>query len=175
VIAEALSAAAGAFLAILTGMAIEWWKSERQDFGTLCDGFCELIAAAADAGAEFWLTLPGEKSLVLYARLAGFQQRMAGYNILLVGRATADMQDDIEASLSALFKSLTGGDPQDPKRVPSMKRAMEIQDGASAAILAVRQAAFERLSFNNTVDRFIRWRYRQTTMAPAPEHPFADE
>jgi hypothetical protein len=172
VISEALAALGGASLAIVTGGAIEWWKSERAEFAKLCDDFCILIAQAADAGAEFWLTLPdNENTPFKRARLAGFQNRMAGYNAILTGRTTDESQDEIDDALSQLFKSLTGGDPDDPDRKASMERALTVHDKASVAIIAVRRAAYERLGFLETVDRFIRWRNRQF-VNHHPKKPF---
>lgn len=172
---EFLSAAFGAFLGLLAGLALEWWKSDRREVSELCEGFCELIAAAADAGAQFWLTSPNDPNCAfLSARIVGFQNRISGYNTILIGRLTADSIDDIDRALGRFFQSLTGGDPDDPARQISKERALLLHDRASAAIIAVRRASFDRLSFSRAIGRWLQVPFQANSgpMLPRPDEPF---
>jgi hypothetical protein len=174
-LSEFWAAALGTFFGLIAGVALEWWKSGREDINDLCKGFCELIGAAADVGAEFWL-IPGnhESVSLLLVRLGGFQSRLAGYATILEGRLDSEMLEEIETKLALLFMELTGGDPDDPMRLRSKDRASSVYDAASAAIVAVRQGAFYRMSFRQRVFRYCSrsWVNRPITMKFPPENIF---
>lgn len=150
------SAAIGAFFGVITGLSLEWWKSGREDLATLCRGFCDLIAAAADAGSEFRLmAATDERSKLLSVRLVGYQNRISGYLTILTGRLHDEAIDYIKGELSSFFIALTSGDFDDPNRQVSRDAAIQVQDSSAAAIVAVRRSAYERASFRETFFRVI--------------------
>ena len=170
-----LSAALGAFLGLFAGLALEWWKSDRADVHDLCKDFCDLIAQAADAGAAFCLTAPDkEDAALLAAQIIGFQNRIDGYNTILIDRLPPESVDEIDANLGHFFRSLTGGDHDDPSRKVSMENAIAVHDCAGAAIVSIRRASYEKLSFSGMIGRRLRlpWRSNAQPMLPRPEHPF---
>jgi len=175
VISIFLSGALGAFFGIFTGSALEWWKSEREDLIDICRGFCALVAEAADVGAEFWLTSADDvKCKFMIVRLAGFQNRISAYGTILIDRVDDDSLSEIQTRLAQFFVSLTGGDADDPKRKESMAKAIVVHDRASAAIIAIRQAMFQRVSFSETFSRWVhrRWPNRGSPTYNKPDRPF---
>lgn len=151
-----VSAAIGALFGILTGLGLEWWKSEREDLATLCRGLCDLVADAADAGATFWLTPAADaQTAFLSVRIAGFQSRIDGYTTILIGRLDEASLDNINDKLARFFGALTGQNADDPARPASRDAAITVHDAASAATIAIRQGAFQRVSFWASLGRFI--------------------
>ncbi len=172
---EFWSAAFGALLGLSTGLATEWWKSGREDLQELCKEFCDVVAEGADAGAEFWLTSAADpQAPLLQARARGFQTRLDGYATILDGRLDSEMLDEVESALALLFAELTGGDPDDPARIPSKPKAFAVHDAAGAAIVSIRRAAYSRMSFKQRVYRYCdrSWVNRARTMRLPPKNPF---
>jgi hypothetical protein len=152
----------GALGGWLSGTALEWWKSSREDLTKLCDEFCGAIAEAGNAGAQYWL-LPGSDEACggLSARIYGLQRRINGYNALTCTRIHDEGSNWIEDELSNFYDALTGGEFGDPARKPDMIAARRTQDEAADAILAVRRGALETSSFRETAYRLVvpkRWR-----------------
>lgn len=138
-----------------TGLWLEWWKSDRKNLTDLCNSFCQAVTDSAEAGAKFWLSSPADSQApILFARLTSFQERIAGYNVILIGRFHPDDITEIDNRLAELFAELTGGDPEDPNRQASIGRAIAVYDKANAVTIALRTAEFTRLNF---VERASRW------------------
>ena len=171
------STAISAFLGFTAGVSIEFWKSGRADVQDLCKDFCNAVGEASDAGAEFWLTPATDThSTFLLARVRGYQGRLDGYATILDSRLDSEMLDEIEFKLAEFFQNLTGGDPDpdDPGRQPAKERAFQLHGAASAVILAIRRAAYSRMSFGQRVSRWCSrsWVNQPRTMKLPPENPF---
>jgi hypothetical protein len=146
----------GAFFGILSGLGIEWWKSDRADFAELCREFCTLISFAADAGAEFLLTPANDaRSQFMAVRVTGFQSRISDYSTILIGRISDDDLDAINGRLGRFFNAMTGDNADDPERPASRDSAIRVHDKASSAIILIRQTAHEQQNFKKTFFRML--------------------
>lgn len=79
----------GALLGLLTGLAIQWWKSRRDERRLLVDEFCRLVRQAGDISAECWLATASDdpvqltKRRLLEARVLGLQEEVLGMHVLI--------------------------------------------------------------------------------------------
>ena len=171
---EFWSAAFGAVVGVATGLGIEWWKSDREDLRDLCRELCELAGRASEAGTGFWLSQGDDANAqLLLARVIGLQTLLPGYVTVLIGRLDDESIDRIQSQMAVLFQELTGGDPGDPSRQPSLAKAKSLQEAANDFIICVRMASFMRLNFWERVGRFCSrsWVNRPQAMH-LPADPF---
>lgn len=143
-----LTAAVGALFGITTGLIVQWWKSARDELRILCDDFCSVVAESADAASQYWLSSGADIDVGLKeVRVHGFQRRLTGYSVLMLGRIHDQAIDDIENALALYFDSCTGGEFGSPDRQMSIPAAKRVQDEAGNAILEIRRGFYETVTF----------------------------
>lgn len=152
-----LQLALSAFLGVLVGVAVQWWKSNRDELRILCDEFCRTASDAADLASRYWLTdSKHEDNKINEARLLGMQTRLDGYRVLASHSLGEQENKEIEKASVDFFATITGGEFKSRDRLSDTDRITDSQTRGSALILAVRQGFYRSMHLQSIFGRAMR-------------------
>lgn len=148
--------ALSALFGVMVGLAVQWWKSYRDETRILCEEFCSCIDEAADISSQYWhVSGKSSKSKILEARILGLQARLDGYRVL-VGKKFARLEiESLNEKVADLFDAATGHTFKTENRLSDSDRAIRVQTCASELILQIRTSFERTTSVAGTVERFL--------------------
>jgi hypothetical protein len=160
--------AGSAFFGVIVGLFIQWWKSSRDEFRSLCDEFCETVRETSDVASSYWYADNSDEDIVAEARLTGLQRRLDGYRVLISSRLHDTHRRDLEFMLADFFDAITGGEFRSKSRKRDLERVVGVQTVGADVILCVRRGFANSMTFSSTMarhagrlgkrlDRIARW------------------
>jgi hypothetical protein len=150
--------AGSAFIGVLVGLLVQWWKSSRDELRLLCDEFAKTVRDTSDLGSSYWLSTPADAagSRLTEVRVVGLQRQLDGYRVLIGRRFLAQARSHLDAATAEFFDAMTGADFMTPSRKENGGQASQAQACGAALILAVREGFATSVSMRATIRHY--WR-----------------